>query len=229
MASVRKRTIPTERPPLVSEVSDNFLRIECSTWSTWRIPILGFLDRSRYYFLQVAPQLYSRGWVDPVPDPLLFCSTRNRTRDLQICGKELWPLDHRGGLPQNATTRKLESTWIPNSISTSISILSSSLCIDSPNCVLLQVSGPKFWAYLPFSHTWCTSVSCISISVPSFSLCILAMMSLLGLKRWWFTEQWLVCTPLSMNIFVTLITHHRLEYNCKALFETPCISVYSCF
>jgi hypothetical protein len=33
--------------------------------------ILGFLDRSRYFF-QVAPQLYSRGLVDPVPDPLLF-------------------------------------------------------------------------------------------------------------------------------------------------------------
>jgi hypothetical protein len=32
--------------------------------------ILGFLDRSRYYFFQVAPQLYSRGWVDPVPGPL---------------------------------------------------------------------------------------------------------------------------------------------------------------
>jgi hypothetical protein len=31
--------------------------------------ILGFLDRSRFY--QVAPQLYSRGRVDPVPDPLL--------------------------------------------------------------------------------------------------------------------------------------------------------------
>jgi hypothetical protein len=38
-----------------------------------RIPTvvnLGFLDRSRYYFFQVAPQLYSRGWVDPVPHPL---------------------------------------------------------------------------------------------------------------------------------------------------------------
>jgi hypothetical protein len=28
MASVRKRTIPTERPPLFSEVSANFLRID---------------------------------------------------------------------------------------------------------------------------------------------------------------------------------------------------------
>jgi hypothetical protein len=34
--------------------------------------ILGFLDRSRYFFFQVAPQLYSRGSVDPVPDPLLL-------------------------------------------------------------------------------------------------------------------------------------------------------------
>jgi hypothetical protein len=46
-----------------------------------RIP--GFLDRSRYFFLQVAPQLYSRGWVNPFPDPLLVRksgSAGNRTR-----------------------------------------------------------------------------------------------------------------------------------------------------
>jgi hypothetical protein len=45
--------------------------------------ILRFLDRSRYFFFQVAPQLYSRGWVDPVPDPLFLRksgSARNRTR-----------------------------------------------------------------------------------------------------------------------------------------------------
>jgi hypothetical protein len=34
--------------------------------------IIGFLDRSHYFFFQVAPQLYSRGWVDPVQDPLLL-------------------------------------------------------------------------------------------------------------------------------------------------------------
>jgi hypothetical protein len=33
--------------------------------------ILGFIDRSSYFFFKVAPQLYSRGRVDPVPDPLL--------------------------------------------------------------------------------------------------------------------------------------------------------------
>jgi hypothetical protein len=44
---------------------------------------LGFLDRSRYFFFQVAPQLYSRGWVNPVPDPLLLRKSGcagNRTR-----------------------------------------------------------------------------------------------------------------------------------------------------
>jgi hypothetical protein len=33
--------------------------------------ILGFLDRSRCFFFQQAPQLCKRGWVDPVPDSLL--------------------------------------------------------------------------------------------------------------------------------------------------------------
>jgi hypothetical protein len=59
------------------------LRIEGVTWSAWRIPILGFLDLSRYFFFQVAPQLYSWGWVDPVSDPLPLWksgSAGNRTR-----------------------------------------------------------------------------------------------------------------------------------------------------
>jgi hypothetical protein len=34
--------------------------------------IISFLDRSRYLFFQVAPQVYSRVWVDPVPDHLLL-------------------------------------------------------------------------------------------------------------------------------------------------------------
>ena len=52
------------------------------------------------FFIQVAPQLTSRGWVDPVPDPLLLRksgSAGDRTRDLYICSQKLWPLDHRGG------------------------------------------------------------------------------------------------------------------------------------
>jgi hypothetical protein len=61
--------------------------------------MLWFLDRSRYFIFQVPLQLYSRCWVDPVPDPLLLRksgSAWNRTRT-SGCSQELWPLDHRSG------------------------------------------------------------------------------------------------------------------------------------
>jgi hypothetical protein len=73
VALVRERTIPTDWRPLVGEVS----AIVCGERHVVSVTdpygrILGFLDRSRYFFFQVAPQLYSRGWVDPVPDSLLL-------------------------------------------------------------------------------------------------------------------------------------------------------------
>jgi hypothetical protein len=71
-------------------------RVVSATYPYGRI--LGFLDWSRYYFSQVATKLYSRGWVDTVPDLLLLRksgSAGNRTRDLWICSQEHWPLDHR--------------------------------------------------------------------------------------------------------------------------------------
>jgi hypothetical protein len=55
--------------------------------------IINFIDRSRYFFIQVAPQLSSRGRVDPVPDPPLLGksgSARTRSLDLRICSQELW-------------------------------------------------------------------------------------------------------------------------------------------
>jgi hypothetical protein len=60
VALVHKRTIPTERPPLVGEVSANFLQVEGVVWSAQRIPMalnLGFLDRSH---LLVASNVSSR-------------------------------------------------------------------------------------------------------------------------------------------------------------------------
>jgi hypothetical protein len=57
----------------------NFADKECRVINTL-IPysrILGFLDRSRYFLFQVAPQLYSRGWVDTIPDPLLLINSGN--------------------------------------------------------------------------------------------------------------------------------------------------------
>jgi hypothetical protein len=49
-----------------------------------------------YFSFQVAPQLYSRGWVDPVPEPLLLRksgSARNWTR---TSGTVVKNLDHQG-------------------------------------------------------------------------------------------------------------------------------------
>jgi hypothetical protein len=85
MAYVRERTILTELPPLIGEVSVNFADRGSHVVSV-TVPygrILGFLDRSRYFFFQAAPQLYSGDRVDPVPDPLLLRksgSAKNRTR-----------------------------------------------------------------------------------------------------------------------------------------------------
>jgi hypothetical protein len=77
--------------------------------SSPRSLIFSFLDRSRYVSFQVAPHLSSRGWGDPVPDPLVlrkFGRAENRTQDLWVSYQELWPLDHRGGLIH-------ETKWIP--------------------------------------------------------------------------------------------------------------------
>jgi hypothetical protein len=48
---------------LVPTSADRGCRVVSATDPHGRIL---FLDGSRYYFLQVAPQLYSWGWVDPV-------------------------------------------------------------------------------------------------------------------------------------------------------------------
>jgi hypothetical protein len=103
MALVRERTVPTSDRRLAAKLVPNFADRGCHVVSVTDPygRILGFLDRSRYFFVQVAPQLYSRGLVDHVPDPLFlrkFGGAGNRTRDFWICSPDLWPLDHRGGL-----------------------------------------------------------------------------------------------------------------------------------
>jgi hypothetical protein len=64
---------------------------------------IGFLDWSCYFSFQIAPQLYSRGWVDPVPDPLLLRksgSTGNWTNEYQRWNgrKCAWNLKLKQGL-----------------------------------------------------------------------------------------------------------------------------------
>jgi hypothetical protein len=85
MVWVRERTIPTERPPPVGEVIANFCgqRVQRGQRDGSLTPYSRFSRQEPLLFYQVAPQLYSRGWVDPVPDKLLFFfsgSAGNRTR-----------------------------------------------------------------------------------------------------------------------------------------------------
>jgi hypothetical protein len=54
---------------LVSASADRECRVVSATDPYGRI--LYFLDQSSYYLFQVAPQLYSRCWVHPVPGPLV--------------------------------------------------------------------------------------------------------------------------------------------------------------
>jgi hypothetical protein len=64
IALLCERTLAIERPPLVGEVSVNFSadrgRNMVSVTDLYS-RILGFLNLTRYYFFQVAPQMYSRG------------------------------------------------------------------------------------------------------------------------------------------------------------------------
>jgi hypothetical protein len=66
---------------LVSTFADRVCYVVSVTDPSGRI--LGFLDRSSYFFFQIAPQLHWWSWVDPVPDPLLrkSGSAGNRTRN----------------------------------------------------------------------------------------------------------------------------------------------------
>jgi hypothetical protein len=80
VAWVCERTISTERP-LVPTFADRECLVVSVTDPYGRI--LAFIDRSRYFFFLVAPQLYPRGWVDPVLNPLLLRkpgSAGDRTR-----------------------------------------------------------------------------------------------------------------------------------------------------
>jgi hypothetical protein len=95
VAWVRERTIPTERPPLVGEVNTDFY----GGCHVVRVAdrfgrIIGFLDRSRYFFFQVAPQLYSRGWVDLVPGPLLLRKSGSAGNRTQTSGSVVRNSDH---------------------------------------------------------------------------------------------------------------------------------------
>jgi hypothetical protein len=102
VAWVRQRTIPTERPPLIGEVSENFLRMKGATWSAWRIPTAYFwLSRPEpLLFLPSSSSIVLMRLSGPRSRPTIsqkIWYRRKSNPDLWICSQELWPLDHRGG------------------------------------------------------------------------------------------------------------------------------------
>jgi hypothetical protein len=56
--------------------------------------ILAFLNRCCYFFFQEAPQLYSRGYVDPVPDPLVLRKSSNAGNRTWTYGSAARNSDH---------------------------------------------------------------------------------------------------------------------------------------
>jgi hypothetical protein len=95
VAWVRQQTILTERPPLVDEVSAIFCGQRVPRGQRHgSLPLLGFLDRSRYYSFQVAPHLYSRGWADPVPDALLLRESSSAGNRIRTSGSVARNPDH---------------------------------------------------------------------------------------------------------------------------------------
>jgi hypothetical protein len=95
---VREWTIPTERPPLVGEVTANFCGKRVprgQRYGTLR-PYSRFSRQEPLLFYQVAPQLYSRGWVHPIPDPLFFLVVPGIEPGPPDLLPRIWPLDHRG-------------------------------------------------------------------------------------------------------------------------------------
>jgi hypothetical protein len=85
VAWVHERTISTEWPTLFGEVSANFCGYKVTRGQRGGSlrPYSWFSIPEPLLFFQVAHQMYSWGWVDPVPDKLFlrkYGSAGNRTR-----------------------------------------------------------------------------------------------------------------------------------------------------
>jgi hypothetical protein len=103
--------------------------------------ILGFLDRSSYFFFQVAPQLYSWGWFDPVPDPLLLRESGSSGNLTRISGSEARNYDTR---PQRWSTF-FYITYI-NSIRTSQE--TQYISVQQPGTLTTRQQRPSTFFYI---------------------------------------------------------------------------------
>jgi hypothetical protein len=76
-----------------------------------------------------------------------------------------------------------------------------------------RIKGVPKWALQYYCKCFCVASVMKTFTLNAYKLSIVQRV------RWW-----IVCTPLSINVFITLATQKHLEYNCKALLETLCIT-----
>jgi hypothetical protein len=191
---IRKRTIHTERPPRIGEFKCQVLRLYGGCVVSATGPHGRWSRSSRLeplLFVQVLPQLSSRGWLDPVPDPaLLRKSIRagNRTRNLWLCSQELLSLDHRGSPRPPARTHTniiyiyiyiyiyMEETCRPPSDTSNkgrplmrlTAVTSSDQLRARLSALLSAVTGSNLWEMLCPLYAAASS----SIAERSLSLCV---------------------------------------------------------
>jgi hypothetical protein len=112
-------------------------------------PYSRFLDQSRYFFFQVAPQLHSRGWVHPVPDPLLLRKSGSAGNRTQSSGSVTRNSDH---LTTEAVTQLLYTShikiWKLSKIMFSQSQSQSYFATDSQS-VSTSWCRARFWDFWP--------------------------------------------------------------------------------
>jgi hypothetical protein len=90
--------------------------------------ILRFLYRSRYFSFQIAPQLYSRGWVNPFPNPLLLrksdsAGNGTRTSGSVARNSDQWTKAYKLSIVRYAFVCTPSSLW-------TMEILCINLCIN---------------------------------------------------------------------------------------------------
>jgi hypothetical protein len=101
MAWVRERTIPTERPPLVDEVSANFCwyRVSRGQRDGFLRPYSRFSRPKPLLFISSSSSIVLTRLSGPRSRPTTqkIWQRRESNPDLWICSQELWPLDHWDG------------------------------------------------------------------------------------------------------------------------------------
>jgi hypothetical protein len=94
--------VPTERLPLLANLVPTFSDRGCHLVSVTDpyCRILGFLNRSRQFFLSSSSSVVLTRLSGPRSRPTTsqkIWQRRESNPDLWICSQELWPVDHRGG------------------------------------------------------------------------------------------------------------------------------------